>query len=81
VSEGNAEDLLAYHQAILADTRDQVIDQLAEFFQDSFDENPVGVADWLAQGGTTPDLFIHLVVALRRSLPAPPVEAKSEVGG
>jgi len=50
------------------DTEKVVLDVLAEFFQDSFDEDPTGVADWLVQGGTSPDIFIHMVVALRRRL-------------
>jgi hypothetical protein len=54
------------------DTEKLVLDALAEFFQDSFDEDPAGVADWLVQGGTSPDLFIHLVVALRQRLAKPP---------
>lgn len=48
------------------DTKDLVIDVLAEFFQDSFKDDPAGVGDWLVQGGTSPDLFVELVAALRR---------------
>jgi hypothetical protein len=39
---------------------------LAEFFQDSFKDDPHGVSDWLAQGGTSVDLFVELVDALKR---------------
>lgn len=58
------------YDALLEDNDHEklVISTLAEFFQDSFDEDPVGVADWLVQGSTSPDTFIHLVVALRRKL-------------
>jgi hypothetical protein len=48
------------------DTKDLVIDVLAEFFQDSFKDDPLGVGDWLAQNGTSADLFVELVAALRR---------------
>lgn len=47
------------------DTRAVVIDILAEFFQDSIKEDPIGVGDWLAQGGTSADLFIEMVEELR----------------
>lgn len=47
------------------DVRKTVIDVLAEFFQDSFDDDPMGVGDWLAQNGTSVDLFIELVGAIR----------------
>jgi hypothetical protein len=42
-----------------------VVDVLAEFFQDSFKDDPVGVGDWLAQNGTSVDLFVQLVAQLR----------------
>jgi hypothetical protein len=56
-----------YHLAILDDkeTFKSIVDVLAQFFQDSFKDDPAGVSDWLAQGDTTPDLFVHLVKALR----------------
>lgn len=56
-----------YHLAILddKDTFKNVIDVLAQFFQDSFKDDPAGVSDWLAQGDTTPELFVHLVEAIR----------------
>lgn len=50
--------------------RKTTIDVLAEFFQDSLKEDPTGVGDWLVQGGTSPDLFVELVAALR-SEPVP----------
>jgi hypothetical protein len=31
---------------------------LAEFFRDSFSEDPIGVGDWLAQSGQDVDTFI-----------------------
>lgn len=48
-----------------ADVRKMTIDVLAEFFQSEFKEDPSGVGDWLAQGGTSVDLFVDLVQALR----------------
>lgn len=56
-----------YHLAMLDDkeTFADVINVLAQFFQDSFKDDPAGVSDWLAQGDTTPDLFVHLVEAIR----------------
>lgn len=56
-----------YHLAMLDDkeTFADVIVVLAQFFQDSFKDDPAGVSDWLAQGDTTPDLFVHLVDAIR----------------
>lgn len=50
------------------ETEKLVLNVLAEFFQDSFDDDSGAVSDWLVQGGTSPDLFVHLVVALRRKL-------------
>jgi hypothetical protein len=47
------------------DVRMTTIDVLAEFFQDSLKEDPAGVGDWLAQNGTSADLFVDLVAALR----------------
>lgn len=47
------------------DVRKMTIDVLAEFFQDSFKDDHAGVGDWLAQGGTSVDLFVELVKALR----------------
>jgi hypothetical protein len=47
------------------DVRKTTLDVLAEFFQDQFNEDPAGVSDWLAQGGTSVDLFVDLVKALR----------------
>ena len=55
------------------ETRTSVIDVLAEFFQDSFKEDPMGVGDWLAQNGTSVDLFVELVRELR-----PPQEVTGE---
>lgn len=49
-----------------ADVRKMTIDVLAEFFQDSFKDDPTGVGDWLAQNGTSADLFVELVDALRK---------------
>ena len=38
---------------------DQVITQtLVEFFVEAFAEDPVGVGDWLAQGGQDVDQFL-----------------------
>ena len=48
------------------DNKSLVVSVLAEFFQDSFKDDPVGVSDWLAQGGTSVDLFIDMVALLRR---------------
>ena len=38
--------------------RDDFYAMLAEFFRDSFEEDPTGVADWLAQGDADADEFI-----------------------
>lgn len=56
------------------ETRDDVIFVLAEFFQDSFKEDAPGVGDWLAQNGTSVDLFVELVAELRSEL-------RDDVGG
>lgn len=63
-------DMEQFHREVLddGDNRNLVIDILAEFFQDSFKDDPVGVADWLAQGRTTPDLFVGMVAQLRSSI-------------
>jgi hypothetical protein len=50
------------------DVRKMTIDVLAEFFQNEFRDDPAGVGDWLAQGGTSVDLFVDLVQALRDEL-------------
>lgn len=39
--------------------RDDVIRILIEFFRESFAEDGLGVADWLAQGGNDIDAFIR----------------------
>ena len=52
---------LIEERPIRADT----INVLAEFFKDSFADDPMGVSDWLAQNGTSVDLFVELVAALR----------------
>lgn len=51
---------------ILDENKDVVISVLAEFFQDSFKDDPIGVGDWIAQGGTNVDLFVEMVALLRR---------------
>lgn len=38
--------------------KDDFYAALAEFFRDSFAEDPLGVGDWLAQGGTDVDEFV-----------------------
>jgi len=47
------------------DVRKVTIDVLAEFFQDQFKEDAAGVGEWLVRTGTSVDLFIDLVEALR----------------
>lgn len=49
------------------DTKATVISMLAEFFQDSFREDPVSVGDWLTENKTSVDLFIEMVAVLRSS--------------
>jgi hypothetical protein len=49
-----------------ADVKDNVIEVLAEFFEDSFREDAAGVGDWLVRNGTSVDLFVELVAALHR---------------
>jgi hypothetical protein len=41
--------------------QDDFLQILAEFFRDSFAEDPAGVGEWLAQGGTDVDAFVHEV--------------------
>jgi hypothetical protein len=45
--------------------KDTVVSVLAEFFQDSFKEDPAGVGDWLDRNGTSADLFVEMVAELR----------------
>lgn len=47
------------------DTKATVISLLAEFFQDSFMEDPAGVGDWLYRNETSADLFVEMVALLR----------------
>ncbi len=44
--------------------RDDFYAILASFFRDSFEEDPMGVGDWLAQGGQDVDRFIQELDAL-----------------
>lgn len=62
-------------QEVLAETgmKDTVVTVLAEFFHDSFKDDPAGVGDWLAQNGTSVNLFVELVAELRS-----PQESASE---
>lgn len=53
------------------ETFSDVVAVLAEFFQDSFKEDAAGVGDWLARNGTTVDLFVELVDAMRIRLSQP----------
>lgn len=38
--------------------RDDFYNNLATFFRDEFATDPVGVGDWLAQGGIDVDAFV-----------------------
>lgn len=63
-----AEDMEEMAKEVLDEpgNRDLVIKVLAEFFEDSFKDDPAGVGDWLAQNGTSVDLFISLVAEIRQ---------------
>lgn len=51
-------------------TRDQLIGLLCEFFEDQFNEDAIGVGDWLAQGDNDADEVFEAVQELRRHFPS-----------
>ena len=48
-----------------AEAKASVISVLAHFFQESFEEDPAGVGDWLARNQTSADLFVEFAALLR----------------
>jgi uncharacterized protein with von Willebrand factor type A (vWA) domain len=53
------------HMLADAETKADVIELLAKFFQDAFTDDPISVDEWLAANQTSTDLFSELVAALR----------------
>jgi hypothetical protein len=49
-------------------SRDELVRDLVEFFLDGFEEDAVGVGDWLAQGDYDADEFYEAVLDLKATL-------------
>lgn len=41
--------------------RDELLTILAEFFRDTFADDPIGVGDWFAQNGDDIDAFVAVL--------------------
>lgn len=52
-------------------TKDDVIRDLIEFFNEGFDNDPDGVTDWLIQGDWDADEFILALKTLKHALTLP----------
>ena len=63
------------------DIRHLTLKVLAEFFQDQFGEDPIGVGDWLIRNGTDVELFVGLVDELSKEEFRTPQEPESANNG